>query len=273
MSTRIVTWNCRRASATHAAWDYLHELAPDIAMLQEVTGVPEWVRSTYDIRFARTLTRLDQPQRFQSALLARGRIGSSIVLDSPVGWVSDELRRFAPNLMAYRVELAELPPVNTVCVYAPAWPVSRTRLEGFDLSGVKLSQNPDVWVADLLVAALRDLPNVNRLPWIVAGDFNSCETFDSWSGGPRGNREWLDRMITLDLVECLRHSQGMLTPTFRRPGKELAHCQIDHLFVSTELATYLVGSHTGQPDRVYSQNLSDHLPIVADFAAFNFSAA
>jgi endonuclease/exonuclease/phosphatase family metal-dependent hydrolase len=144
--------------------------------------------------------------------------------------------------------------------------VSRPRLEGVDLDGVKLAQNPDVWVTDLLVVALREASMIS-LPWIVAGDFNACETFDSWKGGPRGNRDWLDRMAALGLTECLRHSQGKLTPTFRRPGKAEPHCQIDHLFVSAELSAQLAGCRVAPPERVYTQGLSDHLPIVAEFNA------
>ena len=263
MPARIVTWNCRRAGATHSAWDYLRELAPDVALLQEVTGIPQWVRSVYDIRLATPPTKADHPQRFQSAVLVRGQIGAPVVFGSAIPWVNEELERFRSNLIAYRVELEGVPPVNVVCVYSPAWPVNRTRLEGVDLGGVKLTQNPDVWVSDLLVVALRE-SSAAGLPWIVAGDFNACETFDSWKGGPRGNREWLDRMASLGLVECLRHSQGKLTPTFRRPGKELAHCQIDHLFLSAELATHLLGCRVEPPERIYAQGLSDHLPIVAD---------
>jgi endonuclease/exonuclease/phosphatase family metal-dependent hydrolase len=244
-------------------WELLRELAPDIALLQEVTGVPEWVRSTYDIRTATPPTKDDRPQRFQSVLLVRGRIGPPVHFRSTIAWLNDELERFTPNLMTYRVEPDQLPPLNAACVYSPAWPVSRTRLEGFDVTGVKLTQNPDVWVSDLLVSALREA--TAPPPWIVAGDFNACETFDCWKGGPRGNREWLDRMADLGLTECLRHSRGELTPTFRRPGKALAHCQIDHLFVSAELATHLVGCGVAPPERIYAQGLSDHLPIIAEF--------
>ena len=186
--------------------------------------------------------------------------------------VNEELTRFRSNLLAYQIEPERLPPVNVACVYSPAWPVSRTRLEGFDVGGVKLTQNPDVWVSDLLVAALKET-YTPMTPWIVAGDFNACETFDSWRGGPRGNREWLGRMAGLGLTECLRDSQGKLTPTFRRPGKELAHCQIDHLFVSAELAMHLVSCRVEPPERIYSQHLSDHLPIVAEFDAWGSGAA
>jgi len=270
VTRRILSWNCRRAGTDrHAAWEYFTELAPDIAVLQEVTGIPQHVRDSYEVRMARPLTRGERPQRFQSAMLARGTIGVAVQFQSELTWVNDELNSFAPNLLAYHVMIDDLPPLVVVAVYAPAWPVSRERLRDQDVSTVKLSQNPDVWVADLLVVALKAEELRSSTHWIIAGDFNSCESFDMWKGGPRGNREWLDRMAALGLVECLRHSQGALTPTFRRPGGLAPRLQIDHLFASRNLSDRLLSCRTGDRDRVYGNNMSDHLPIIADFASFN----
>ena len=42
---RVVTWNCRRANYDSGVWEYLLELAPDIALLQEVSGIPEHILS------------------------------------------------------------------------------------------------------------------------------------------------------------------------------------------------------------------------------------
>jgi hypothetical protein len=173
-------------------------------------------------------------------MLARGTIGEAVQLQSEFAWINDELNRFAPNLLAYHVVIEDLPPLVVIAVYAPAWPVSRERLRDQDVSTVKLSENPDVWVADLLVAALKAQALGLSTQWIVAGDFNSCESFDMWKGGPRGNREWLDRMAALDLVECLRHSQGALTPTFRHPGSLAPTSQIDHIFASRKLSDRLL---------------------------------
>ena len=71
------------------------------------------------------------------------------------------------------------PLLNVICVYSPAWPVDRGRLAGIDVSGVRLKQNRDVWVSDLLRAALSYMKLQPEEPWIVAGDFNLCETFDA----------------------------------------------------------------------------------------------
>jgi len=259
---RIVTWNCNGRAAI---WDYLLDLHADVALLQEVGPIPERVRQVYDLRLATPKTKTGRPQRFKTALLVRGTIGEPLSMPAPIDWVAKELDYFSGNLPAYSIELADGTALRTICVYSPAWPVDRLRLEGLDLSGVKLSQNPDVWVMDLLWASLncqRFDPLVN---WVIAGDFNSSETFDQWPGGPRGNREYLDKMASLGLVECLRQQKGRVTPTFRDPKGHGINHQTDHLFVTSQMAALLVRCETGSPEQVFGL-LSDHLPIVADFA-------
>ena len=152
-------------------------------------------------------------------------------------------------------------------MYSPAWPVDRTRLDGIDVSGVKLSQNPNVWVSDLLWAALNCQHPTLSAEWVIAGDFNASETFDQWRGGPRGNREYLDRMASVGLVECLRHAQGRLTPTFRNPSGGAIKHQMDHLFVTAGMAARLIRCETGAQATVFDGRMSDHLPIVADFSS------
>ena len=49
---RILSWNCRRASSGHPLWSYFEELAPDVAILQEVTGLPAGIEANFDVRCA-----------------------------------------------------------------------------------------------------------------------------------------------------------------------------------------------------------------------------
>ena len=262
---RIVTWNCHQATATSPAWTYLAKLNPDIALLQEVRGIPEELLAQYQC--AQSIPRAPSggPQKFVTALLVRGQLLDSIELSSSRDWVRAELEYFAGNLVAHRVGLASGEEISCICVYSPAWPVDRERLKGVDTTGVQLTQNRDVWVTDLVWAALNHIVTELDEPWVIAGDLNSSETFDAWKGGPRGNREFLDRMASLGLVECLRESQGELMPTFRNPkGGAIKH-QMDHLFVTPPLAGRLVGCQTGTYDEVFGAALSDHLPITADF--------
>ncbi len=262
---RILTWNCRRATAKHPLWDYLAELEPDMAMLQEVGAIPEPLHDSYEIKLASSRAKNGRSQRFSSALLVKGTIGQAVPLTSPHAWVREQLAYFGGNILAFDVTVGARHKMKAVAVYSPAWPVDRVAYADQDVSDVKLTQNPNVWVTDLVTAALRNSRSDDIGAWVVAGDFNSCETFDSWQGGPRGNREWLDRMARLGFTECLRHHQGRITPTYQGPGKTTPSCQIDHLFVSEQLALRLSRCVTGDAERVFGQTLSDHLPIIADF--------
>lgn len=105
------------------------------------------------------------------------------------------------------------------------------------------------------------------VPWVVGGDLNSSITFDTmWGGGPRGNQVVMDRMSALGFTECLSHFQGGLTPTFKNAtGGKVIH-QMDHLFVLSELVARLQFCVTGDPKHIFGNSLSDHLPIIAQFA-------
>jgi hypothetical protein len=247
---RVVAWNMRKATKASPAWDYLLELAPDLALLQEVGSVPGTVGQTYQRVARRAAGKTGGFQKFSTAVLARGEVGPSIPLSSEWAWVNQELDRFAGNLVAESVTLANGSCVRTLSAYSPAWPVARDRLLGVDVSQVKLVHSPDVWVTELLWAAL-----------------NCSETFDDmWPNGPHGNREVLDRMKALGFTECLRHANGVLVPTFRNPrGGKVIH-QMDHLFASASLVERLTNCETGDAERVFGRSLSDHVPIIADFS-------
>lgn len=246
-----------------AAWHYLLELDPDIALLQEVVSLPAAVSDHYAVVMRRACGKSGKPQRFSTVLLVRGTIGQELPLSSTYAWVDAELRRFTGNFVAAEVMLASGESFRVVSVYVPAWPIDRARLQGIDLAPVKLEHNPDIWGTELLWAAL-DAAERAGVPWVVAGDFNSSITFDLRGRGPRGNQEIQDRMSALGFVECLRCAQGQLTPTFKNPkGGKVVH-QIDHLFLPRELMARLATCCVGDPERVFGESLSDHLPIIAE---------
>ena len=245
---RVLTWNCRRATATHELWAELRKLRPDLFLLQEVSALPPDVLGEYQVAQGVPRTRQGSEQRFRSVPGVRGTLGPEIVLRSTTSWIDVQLDHFRGNLVGRRVSLRTGETLNVVGVYSPAWPVAREAYAGVDVSTVKLPENPDVWVSDLVVAALREQPDLATDAWLIAGDFNACETFDAWKGGSRGNRRWLDRMRALGLVDCLRLQQGALTPTFRRPGARAPHCQIDYVFTTPALTQRLTHCATGDPE-------------------------
>jgi len=255
----------RRASRKSAAWELFNEISPDLALLQEVSGLPRSIADQYQV-VMRAAAGKGHPQPFSTAILARGIVGAPIQLSSRWGWVNRELERFKGNLLAHHVSVLGSE-YRVLSAYSPPWPVDPERLRGIDVEPVKLKLNPNVWVTELLWAALLDSCDAKHpLPWVVGGDLNSSETFDNmWAGGPRGNREILDRMQGLGLRECLRQWNHELVPTFRNPRDGKIVHQIDHHFVSESLAARLVSCSTAAHAQVLDASLSDHLPIIADF--------
>lgn len=261
---KVVCWNMRRATAASAAWDYLLELNPDLALLQEVSSIPPGVSSAYATLSATSPTKSGGRQRFSTVILARAPEVEPFQLTSDIDWVQEELARFSGNLLACRTEVCNLP-LTVVSVHSPAWPIDAERLAPHDVSVIKLKQNPRLWVTELLWAAVRDRDRDEA--WLVGGDLNASETFDTmWRGGPRGNRELLDRMEAAGFTEVLRHCNGgEITPTFRNTGDGRVIHQIDHLFVAERLLPRLENCVVGEAERVLATGLSDHLPIIASF--------
>jgi exonuclease III len=264
---RVCCWNVRRATASSPAWQLLTQLNPDLALLQEVAALPADLKARYQWAYRPALGKSGLPQRFGTAILVRGTITSPIVLRSRWPWVTAEIDRFNGNLVAHHVTLHNGMQLRVLSAHSPAWPVVPPPSDGIDVNVIRLNNNKRLWVTELLWAALMEAEPDGVPPWIVGGDLNSSVTFDDlWPGGPRGNREIMERMGSLGFTECLRHGNGGLVPTFRnaRDGK-LIH-QIDHLFVTNRLLRWLSSCRTVPADRVFGERLSDHLPIVADFA-------
>lgn len=262
---RVVSWNIRRAATQpkQRAWTYLADLEPDVVLLQEVGDVPAPFRDQYSVLHQLAIGRTGRPQRFGSALLVRQGPITEVALMSPLPWVNDELNRLGGFVVAGQASVLGAATV-VVSVHSPAWCLDRPRLGLVDVGDVRLTQNADVWGADLVLAAIRPLVTGSRQV-LVGGDFNLSTTFDARRRGGRGNQEYLDRMAALGLVECLASFQGRLTPTFRNTtGSGVVH-QIDHLFASPSLAAHLRRCEVPPADDFFQQELSDHLPVIADF--------
>jgi endonuclease/exonuclease/phosphatase family metal-dependent hydrolase len=262
---RVVSWNMRRAQADSAAWEYFRELSPDVAALQEVGGVPEDLADEYAIQTAVPVTRQGKPQRFRTLVLARGRLSGPLLFRSSIPWVDALLDHFAGNILACEIFCHNAETFRLVNVHSPAWPIPRALYSGADVRGVKLEQNPDLWVTDLVTAALANGATRGTQPWLIIGDFNSCVSFDLGPAGPRGNQEWLDRMTALGLTECLATHHGGMVPTFKVRRRDEPSCQIDKIFATADLVARLDSCTIGDASRVFGQGLSDHLPVVATF--------
>jgi len=100
---RVVTWNLHHGKVSSLAWDYLLELNPDIALLQEVGILPEKISSRFSQYASIAIKKDGMPQRFNTAILVKGRVGEPILLSAPIQWMAKELKRFDGNLMPYRI--------------------------------------------------------------------------------------------------------------------------------------------------------------------------
>jgi exonuclease III len=262
---KILVWNVRRATKTrNGVWEYFQEIAPDIALLQEVGSLPSSISSEYSILQRSACARDGKYQKFHTVLLAKGSL-MALDLTTPWEWVNNELQNYAGNLITAQVSLNSGKVFRVMSVYSPAWPIfSREKFNEIDVTNIKLKNNPDIWLTELMWAALLN-QDMNEFPWIVAGDLNSSVTFDTmWKGGPRGNQEIQDRMTTLGFTECLRYFQGALTPTFKNPYNQKVIHQMDHLFIKSDMVGHLLNCSIGDSDRVFGGSLSDHLPIIAE---------
>ena len=263
---RVVTWNCRRASTTSHLWDYLLELNPDIALLQDFGSIPKRVLDAYAHAANRRSPAADRAPRHMSGVLLRAGTALDLDLPAPAEWVAQELDTWAEYFTAKVVTLPSGAILRVMSVYSPAFPVDRARMELVDTAGIQLTQNRDVWGTELMWATLKAMDVGADDPFLVGGDLNSSESLDWSASKPRGNLEVMERMNALGCRDCLRAFTGQLTPTFRSPRGELIH-QLDHLYATAPLSGSLTQCRLGSAERVLQSNpsLSDHLPIVADF--------
>jgi exonuclease III len=246
-------------------WPLLRDLEPDVALIQEVRSVPDDVASSYQIVRRHAVRRSGQPQNFSTAILVNGSVDHELELSSPWPWVDTQLDKFDGIFVSASTKISDLK-INVLSVHSPYWRILSSSelslIEGSDQ--VKRENNPHLGGVDLLWAALKERTAVGT--WMVGGDVNVCETFDSWGPRPRGSREFLDRMRDLGLTEVLREAQGQLTPTYRKFKTGECRNQMDYLWVSKDLANRLVSCEVGDPDVVFAKGLSDHLPIIAEFS-------
>jgi exonuclease III len=241
-------------------------------LLQEVRSIPKVILERYDVLSRVAICKSGKPQRFRTAVVKKGKITGEIQLSSKYDWVNRELDFFKGNLIGCTIELFGRP-FKVISVYSPAWPVSKDKLQGIDVSQVRLTSNSKIWATEILWAALQKV-ELNGKDWIVGGDFNSSETFDvEWQvkNGiyfgikSSGNKEILDRMTTLGFAECLRkYNNDRIIPTFKHSRGEIAH-QMDHLFVTEGLVSSLKNCVVGDPVVVFDK-LSDHLPVIVDIS-------
>jgi exonuclease III len=263
---RIACWNIRRSTKISLLWDYFREMDIDIALLQEIKSIPQDLYSTYQVYTKYPINKRGNLQPFNTGIMVRGNIISEYKFTHETIWINSEIDKYSGNLISCKVTINNKE-FNLISVYSPAWPIIIGDIDKSYINEIKLQNNNDLFLTEIIWAILRDIPQMNRENWIIGGDFNSSETFDYlWGRGPRGNREILDRMNALGFIECLREKNGKLIPTFQNPSNKKIIHQMDHLFMHKSLYENVCKCYVGDPNNVFNSRLSDHLPIIAEIA-------
>jgi exonuclease III len=261
---KVITWNIRKAKENSLVWQILEAHNADIILLQEVLRIPAHIRTSYNIIFRPAISESGKQQIFGTAILTKYSINHEIPLVSSNEFVHQELDFFKGNLIPVQLITPNSQLINVMSVYSPPWTIHPSRYDGVNISEIKLSLNKRMWAFDILHTWLKDQDGDAN--WIIAGDFNSSETFDYlWKGGPIGSLEYIQRLEKLGLKECLRHYKNELVPTFRNSkGGKIIH-QLDHMYTSSRLTENLIHCKTEEHDLIFGNKLSDHLPIISTF--------
>ena len=269
---KVLIWNVNGATDTSRVWDYILEVDPDIALLQEVRLMPVNITTVYNQISLPGVKRDGGTQQFSTVVLAKKVELQPKSLSSSHTWVNKKLKQYDGNLTYVSVAISgEV--YNIVSVYSPAWELDTGDLTQEERDMVQLESQSKIFLTEVLWSSLKQTMNDGE-NWIVGGDFNSSETFDkSWqkANGVRyglqsnGNREIIERMNSLGLFDGVREYYGEIVPTYKAVrSNEFLH-QMDHMYVSKPMLETLLECSVGDTKLVLEEKLSDHLPIVAKF--------
>jgi len=255
---KVLSWNLNHRSVESPQWDYFRELNPDIALLQEANKIPTDILSNYEVAFECALNQSGDPVSYmKTGIAVKGKKLDSIDLFPKLLWAQKHEELFHGSVLARKVELTSGKILNVVSVHSPAWHIDISDVNENELKGIRLTKSKKVWIADLLSYSLSNINDDED--WIVAGDFNLCEMLDKRPPGP--NAEYLERMEECGWHECLRGTSGKLTPTYISRTRAF---QLDYMFVNKSFQLNLTNCYAENPELIFRQKMSDHLPVVGE---------
>jgi exonuclease III len=144
-----------------------------------------------------------------------------------------------------------------ISLHNPFFPVARQLLVGRDIGAMRLKQNKDLWLLDVVFYFLRSYLQQGR-SLLVGGDFNYSRLLDDPK--PRGNAEFFDRLADEGFVSLHRRFHGTDQPTFFN-SKSREH-QLDYLYADRHLADRVADCFVVPHEEVVV--MSDHAPLVAE---------
>lgn len=248
------------------AWRWLFdELKPGLALLQECV-IPDWVHDRAHVRFGQAYPK-SHNQKWGTALVAIGIPFTPVTLDAAALWFEAlgphatsicSATRLSSWLVGGQIKLDESEDLLVFSLHNPAYPIDRKLLESVDVSNIKLTQNPDVWLQDVVFYFLRE--NLNG-SLIVGGDFNTSRLLDEPK--PRGNTEFFERLEQAGFVSLHRLFHDVDVQTYFHP-KSRPH-QLDYLYSDATIAAKTIACNV-----LYAPpRFSDHAPLVAEITLIN----
>lgn len=266
---KVVSWNLAWVTPGYRdkqddAWRYLvDELRPDLALLQEVGRIPDFVSDNF---------RVVAPQErastaatwWSSVIIGRPDISLEEIPTAQIGnWVD------GPLLYGYiatgRIVLGD-EPVFVASVHAPPRAVEEDSpdIPNEDLEAMRLEplgskrRRAKVWYSDLAFEALdRYLTKGQR--FLIGGDWNTARLFDNFSTYPPTGTAFFVRARERGWHDC--HGEENEERTLLKPGTR--PYQLDHMFCDRQAAKKLASCRVlGEPEIA---ELSDHAPLVAHF--------
>ena len=262
---KVLTWNVNKAGeARPELWEMVQRIDADIVLLQEVTGIPGWIRNRYQCHVISPRDFRGDNSRYSTAVLSKELINSTPYLESELEWVNNIYRVRYGWIVECTITLDSGARFRVVGVHSPAKPIPKDQWADVDVSGIKLTNNPDLWFTEILWALLRNANISDDVNWIVGGDFNSSVTFDE--PRDRGNREIIGRVNQLGLTGCLSYFHDGAVPTFMHSRGTVRH-QLDYCYVNAPLLARLKQARVPPHEEIFHSKprQSDHLPILCEF--------
>lgn len=263
---KLLTWNVNRAVESRTGlWEMVHREDADIILLQEVNRIPESILNQYQCHQIRPRYFDCKNALYSTAVLAKGSIDSAPYLKSELECVNKIHKEKCGWIVECKITLTSGERFVVVAVHVIPSPIPRTLLTDIDVSSIKLTNNSELWFTEILWSLLRFSGISDDANWIVGGDFNTSIRLDVPKN--RGNREIVDRLVSLGLTDCLSHYHQGTVATYLNVNKVFEH-QLDYCFVNAPMRERLIRSRVPKREDVFDlqPRLSDHLPVVCEFA-------
>jgi exonuclease III len=259
---RIVTWNMQAAfgsspSRHDRAWHYLRALDPDVALLQE-SSPPEWATQNWQVFHHPAY----EGKRWGSVVLVKNSL-YSWPLEVPKEQRISRYEGSPVVLIEVQIDLQRMVfgSIHASAASLTAEQVLELERQGVDLDALRCGGVKGIWPLYVIFELLcRLLPGRG---FVVGGDLNAARLMDRSPSLPGGNSEFFDKIEAGGLHNVLaKFHDGEVQTYFKEKSQPY---QLDHLYCDEQSLERLKGCEVIDHP-VTTLRLSDHAPIVADFA-------